>query len=65
MNLPTPYNTLANCVWLPRILAKARLLKSGNLPQDYAARFCNPTGVDGQFLLHFNLNRDDVLSAAE
>ena len=65
MNLPTPYNTLANCVWLPCILAKARLLKSGNLPPDYEARFCNPTGVDGQFLAHFNLSRDDILSAAE
>lgn len=65
MNLPTPYDTLANCVWFPRILAKARLLKSGHLPPDYVARFCIPTGVDGQFLLHFNLNRDDILSAAE
>lgn len=65
MKLPTPHEQLAGCVWLPRILAKARLFKQGALPPDYAARFCHPTGVDGHFLSHFGLTCEDVLAAAD
>jgi hypothetical protein len=64
MKLPGPREQLAGCVWLPRILAKARLLKRGALPPDYDARFCHPTGVDGLFLSHFRLTREDVLAVA-
>ena len=46
------------------MLAKARLLRAGALPEDYAARFCHPTGVDGVFLSHFGLSQEDILSAA-
>jgi hypothetical protein len=49
-------------VWLPRIIAKARLLSAGELPADYASRFCHTSGVDGQFLAFFNLTKDDVLA---
>ena len=65
MNLPAPKDRLAGCVWLPRILAKARLLQRGELPADYADRFCHPTGVDALFLNHFRLKRDDILAAAD
>ncbi|MBW8864192.1 MAG: hypothetical protein JF609_04565, partial [Verrucomicrobia bacterium] len=61
MKYPTPREQLAGCLWLPRILAKARLLQRNELPPEYAARFCHATGVDGQFLLHFNLTREQVL----
>jgi len=64
MQIPSPRESLAGCVWLPRILAKARQLQNGALPPDYAARFCDPTGVDGQFLAHFTLTRDDVVRLA-
>ena len=64
MKLPAPQDTLANCVWLPRLLAKARRLKAGSLPPEYAARFCHPTGVDAQFLAFFQLTPDEVLTAA-
>lgn len=64
MKLPRPSEKLAGCVWLPRILSKARLWQSGALPQDYAANFCQPKGVDGLFLSHFGLSREDILSAA-
>ena len=64
MKLPAPQDTLANCVWLPRLLAKARRLKAGSLPPDYAARFCHPTGVDAQLLAFFQLTPDEVLTAA-
>lgn len=62
--LPRPMDALAGCVWLPRIIAKARLLRSGRLPEEYASRFCHPTGVDWQFLSFFGLNRDAVSQAA-
>jgi hypothetical protein len=64
MNLPAPRDTLAGCVWLPRIIAKARAFGRGELPQDYQVPFCHPKGVDGQFLAHFALTREDVLAAA-
>lgn len=64
MKLPGPREQLAGCVWLPRILAKARLLQRSALPPDYEARFCHPTGVDGHFLSHFGLTKEDVLAAA-
>ncbi len=49
---------------MPRILAKARLLQQGALPPDYAANFCHPKAVDGLFMTHFGLNREDIVSAA-
>src|SRR3974390_925997 len=64
MKLPRPIEKLAGCVWLPRILAKARLLRNGALPEDYASRFCAPNSVDGVFLAHFGLSREDIVSTA-
>ncbi len=64
MKLPSPRATLAGCVWLPRLLAKARALATGALPPEYADRFCHPSGVDGQFLSYFKLTRDDVVALA-
>jgi hypothetical protein len=64
ISLPAPKDRLAGCIWLPRILAKARLLQRGELPPAYAERFCHPTGVDSVFLNHFHLNREDILAAA-
>jgi Domain of unknown function (DUF5069) len=51
-------------MWLPRIIAKARLIESGALPAEYAARFCHPTGVDAQFLQFFKLHKEDVIRAS-
>jgi hypothetical protein len=64
MKLPRPAERLAGCVWLPRILSKARRAQAGTLPPDYAANFCHPKGVDGLFLVHFELSRAEVLMAA-
>ena len=55
---------MAGCVWLPRLLAKARLLQADLLPDDYMLRFCAATGVDGHFLSFFKLTPDDILSVA-
>jgi hypothetical protein len=64
MKLPSPREKLAGCVWLPRILAKARLFQAGRLPQDYAANLCSPGKTDSFFMAHFELSREDVLAAA-
>jgi len=63
MKLPSPTERLADCVWLPRILAKARLNLSQRLPPDYESRFCHPSGIDGLFLTFFQLTREQILSA--
>ena len=65
IKLPAPRDQLAGCVWLPRILAKARLLLHGQLPPEYADRFCHSSGIDNQFLSHLGLSRDDILTLAE
>jgi len=64
MKIPAPQDRLADCVWLPRLLAKARMLQRGDLPAAYAERFCHPTGVDSLFLQYFHLRREDILAAA-
>ncbi len=64
MKLSRPTDRLAGCVWLPRILSKARHLRCGTLPADYVANFCHPKGVDGLFLAHFDLSREDISSIA-
>lgn len=63
--IPSPRDRLAGCIWLPRILAKARLLKAGRLAPEYDARFCHPSGVDGHFLSHFGLSREEIVGWAE
>jgi hypothetical protein len=64
-SLPSPRAKLADCLWLPRIIAKARALHAGELPADYVERFCNPVAVDGHFLQFFGLSKEDLLAAAE
>ncbi len=61
-SLPRPVDRLAGCVWLPRLIFKARQFVAGVLPAEFAARFCHPTGVDGHFLAFFHLTREDILA---
>ncbi|HEY3756506.1 MAG TPA: DUF5069 domain-containing protein [Opitutaceae bacterium] len=62
--LPAPRDRWAECVWLPRIVGKARLFRAGTLPPEFAARFGVPNGVDSVFLQHFDLTREEIISAA-
>lgn len=64
MKLPLPEAQLAGCVWLPRILAKARAIQAGQLPDEYAIRFGAPDGVDGQFLGFFRLTKEQIAAVA-
>lgn len=61
--LPLPRARLADCCWLPRLIAKARQLESGELPAEYAARFCDRDSVDAHFLETLGLRREDLLQA--
>jgi hypothetical protein len=65
MKLPPPESPLAGCVYLPRIIAKARAFKAGVLPQEYAVRFGAPDSVDGLFLEFFGLSAKQITEAAE
>lgn len=65
MKLPPPEARIADCVFLPRIIAKARALKAGLLPHEYAERFGAPDAVDGLFLKFFSLRADQIVEAAE
>ena len=64
MSLPSPRTKLANCVWLPRVWTKAKLIASGGLADEYAPFFCHPKGVDGQFLSFFSIERDQITGIA-
>jgi hypothetical protein len=65
MKLPPPEALLAGCVFLPRIIAKARALKAGLLPEEYAVRFGAADTVDGLFLEFFGLSAAQITEAAE
>ncbi|HEY1792546.1 MAG TPA: DUF5069 domain-containing protein [Opitutaceae bacterium] len=65
MKISAPQAKLAGCVWVARIMDRARALRAGTLPGPYAARFCKPDSVDGLFLAHFSLTKEQVLGAAD
>ena len=62
-SLRLPRETLAGCMWLARLVDKARLQKAGALPMDYARFLGHPRGVDGRFLSHFGLDRDEAIQS--
>lgn len=64
MKLPPPEESLAGCIFLPRIIAKARAIKTGELPHEYAERFGAPDSVDGVFLGFFGLSADQIAESA-
>lgn len=65
MKLRQPTEKLANCVWLARLVDKARLYQSGKLAEDYARVFCHPLATDGQFLEHFQLKKEEILAVID
>lgn len=62
MPLPHPLARLADCCWLPRHLAKARLALRGELPFTYRIAYGARTGVDGYFFRHFGLSKKCILA---
>ncbi|MBL9207007.1 MAG: DUF5069 domain-containing protein [Opitutaceae bacterium] len=63
MNLRRPTDSLAGCVWLPRLVDKARHAQAGTLHSDFVTPFCHPLATDGAFLSHFELSREEFLDA--
>ncbi len=64
MKPPSPTGELEGCVWLPRILWKARLSLAGKLPEAFQRGYCAPVGVDGHFLRFFGIDREDIEALA-
>jgi len=56
-----PRAQLAGCCWLPRYADKVRLYMSGRLPFLYRVALGSRLGVDGYFLRHFQLSRQDFV----
>ena len=63
--LPPPRAKLAGCLWLPRIVSKARFMQINRLPPENAQRFCHPDGVDGHFLRAFDMTKDELMYSVE
>src|SRR4029077_13875859 len=61
--LPLPRARLADCVRLPRLVAKIRGLAQGALPAEYVARFCDHDSVDEHFLRYFEISKDEMVNA--
>lgn len=61
LNLRRPTAKLADCVWLPRFIDKARHHLAGTLDPDFVRPFCHPLATDGVFLGHFELSKDEIL----
>ena len=63
--LPLPRDRLAGCVWLPRIAGKIRAMAAGELPPEYAARFCDRDSIDEHFLNFFAMEKAELMAAVE
>ena len=63
MDLPHPKEKLAECVWLPRLVAKTRAFLSDELPSSYRIALGSRIGIDGYFLRHFRLTMPQMIAA--
>lgn len=50
-------------MWLPRFIDKCRLHLASELPADFQLPFCNPLAVDGIFLAHFEIAKEEIIAA--
>jgi hypothetical protein len=58
-----PHDQLADCVWLPRFVHKARQHLADPLPADTRRAFGHALATDGAFLAHFRLTLPAALAA--
>lgn len=58
-----PHDQLADCVWLPRFVHKARQHLADPLPADARRAFGHALATDGAFLVHFRLTLPAAISA--
>ena len=63
IQLRSPFETLAGCHHLARLTDKIRLHLAGQLPEDYERALFHARGVDGFFMNHFGLGKEELLAA--
>ena len=61
MNIRSPYDQLAGCTWLPRIIDKIRRAQEGTLGEEYQEYLCNPSATDGLFMYFFSIDSDELV----
>lgn len=61
MDIRSPYDQLAGCTWLARIVDKIRRDQEGTLGEAYQEYLCNPSATDGLFLYFFDIDSDDFV----
>ena len=64
-NIRSPFKELAGCYHLGRITDKVRLHLAGILPEDYQMPLFHERGVDGFFMRHFGLAKEELLAAVQ
>ena len=62
LNIRSPLEKLAGCYHLARFTDKIRLHLAGDLPADYQLPLFHQHGVDGFFMNHFGLGKDELLA---
>src|SRR5712691_5145313 len=62
-NIRSPFEKLAGCYHLARLTDKIRLHLAGNLPEDSQMPLFHERGVDGFFMRHFGLSKEELLQA--
>ncbi|MBI3853506.1 MAG: DUF5069 domain-containing protein [Verrucomicrobia bacterium] len=64
-NIRSPLEKLAGCNHLARFTDKIRLHLAGKLPEDYQMPLFHERGVDGFFMRHFGLTKEELLEAVQ
>ena len=64
-NIRSPLEKLAGSYHLARFTDKIRLHLAGTLPEDYQRPLFHERGVDGFFMRHFGLTKDELLEAVK
>ncbi len=62
LNIRSPFEKLAGCYHLARLTDKIRLHFAGELPADYQLPLFHQRGVDGFFMNHFGLSKEELLA---
>lgn len=62
MNIRSPYDQLAGCTWLARIVDKVRRNQEGALGGEYREYVCHPGAMDGLFLHFFDIAPDEFVN---
>ena len=65
LNIRSPFEKLAGCHHLARFTDKIRLHLEGKLPEDYQMPLFHQRGVDGFFMNHFGLTKEELLAAVK